>query len=76
MNFSKQIIDEFVSYIDLKDVQEFVKQNPELSQKETKSTLKIYEQFKMQNSNENSFKKQKIFKTSKNNLIIWNFFPY
>lgn len=34
MQLTKEIIDEIVSYIDLKDIQEFVKNHPELVQEE------------------------------------------
>ena len=70
MKLPKNIVDEFVSWIDLKDVQEYVEQN------KTRIKLTIYGRFKIQNTKDFSFKKQKIFKTSKNNYIIWNSFPY
>lgn len=69
MKLSKQIINGFISWIDLKDVQEYVKQA-----KNTRK-LKIFTKYALLETNDNSFKKQKIFKIIKNNYVIGNY-PY
>ena len=73
MRFSKEIIQQFVSYIDLNDVKSFVLLHPELVEKEEKKK-KNRHFLSFTYKKDIIFKKQKIFRTIKNNYVIWNFF--
>lgn len=73
MKFSKQIVDEFASWIDLKDVQEYVKKHYELTKKDKNTKkLKIFTKYIIKKTKDISCKKQKIFRIIK----ILNSYPY
>ena len=71
--FSKEIIQQFVSYIDLDDVKSFTLLYPELVEKEEKKQ-KNRHFLSFTYKKDIIFKKQKIFRTIKNNYVIWNCF--
>ena len=73
MKFSKQIVDEFASWIDLKDVQEYVKKHYELTKKDKNTKkLKIFTKYIIKKTKDISCKKQKIFRIIK----ILNSYPH
>ena len=77
MRFSKEIIQQFVSYIDLDDVKSFTLLHPELVEVEnTKENEKIFTEFFINTVDISSLKIRKIYKSNKYDYIICNSYIY
>lgn len=64
MKFPKQIIDEFVSWIDFKDIHEYVNQIRNVSQQENSQNIrKVFTNYVISTIDISSIKTKKIYKT-------------